>query len=731
MTSAIPADSEDPASVTPDPSIHDLPPDDSSSPTSTPPAVLSEFQEWGQTLLTQVGNAIVMALTNVVTDIEKPFEALATFGEEVLDGSAEGTAALSDWTTLFEGLGDSVTTASELASFLTDLSTGNFGAAFTALEQLIFGSATTAAINTAISSTAVVNTTQNLQGTTSTFPDVASVQELGQWSWDGAIDHTQTAGSGSALAVANGQSNVLLGVPGAVQPGQVVTPQGFVTWSGLTAAGGTSPIQVQLIPWSGTLTPGTPGTPVTPTGCSITSPGASSSTFSGAAVVDGVSWVELTGTYTVPSSGVGFVQLALVVTAAATAGNVNFDDCTDDVAGGFLADLENDITNIIDSFSPGGTSAEFLAGVTGFLGFFGVAPATVASLDVTSFWTFVIDDIINPLNAIETAAENIVGTLAQDAVTGLTDLADAAVNAWDSLFGITPTSSSTPVKAGAVPASSLPNVTIGGVSDTIENHIQAGVDAVANSLGVSTTTGNPTTAITTGLTAIPATNVVGGTGATVTFGAAGAGAYSTNSGESGSTSWSHTIATTDLGVVAATAFKTSSSASFTSSVTYGGVAMTLLGTAESDADPDGGAAFLQLWWLKSPPSGSKTVEFSVTNSEGNSVFLLAGESLSYSASAIGTAVTAFGSGTSLSVSDSSETGHMVVAAMVALSGSVSVDETLSSFSQTSRFSHTGLQLGTSQPAIVMGDAAGASSVAFAATSSTSAVWAAIAVDLSN
>ena len=102
----------------------------------------------------------------------------------------------------------------------------------------------------------------------------------------------------------------------------------------------------------------------------------------------------------------------------------------------------------------------------------------VSSTDVSTIWSNIVTTFINPLGAIE-----------QSAVSGLSTLATDATNAWDSLFGGAPASSSTPI-TGAVAASALPNITIGGVVNSIEGHIQSAVDAIVNTLGVATGSGN-------------------------------------------------------------------------------------------------------------------------------------------------------------------------------------------------------------------------------------------------
>lgn len=315
-------------------------------------------------------------------------------------------------------VGESATKAwTQIEDFIT---TGDWSDLTTAWNDLmlgIFGSSTSLGLVGLIPAPAVVNVTQNLQPVWD-FPDSASVSAAGQWSWDGSQDHTGVTGSGSAKYVCNGALGALRGIPGAVSPSQTVTPTAWVMWSGLSAAGGTSPIQLELIPYSGAGSSLFAGTPVTI--ASVTSPGSSHA------------WEELTGTYTVPSSGVTAVQLRLVVTADATAGSIWWDDCQADLSGGFLADLQSDTNDIINSFAPGGTVGEFQTGVTNLLALFGLTPADVGGATVIdTVWTDVINDIINPLNALEISAINGLAT-ALSALLGTTTfqtLIDSVANA--------------------------------------------------------------------------------------------------------------------------------------------------------------------------------------------------------------------------------------------------------------------------------------------------------------
>jgi hypothetical protein len=754
---------------------------------------------------------------------------------QVLDGyilpGVQPTEQLATWAATFNAI------AADIEAFL---STGNWSdltSAFTSFFQLVFGSNTAPSLFASIAAPVVTDTPASVQ-TVSNFPNAASIQAGGGWSWDPTVTYEGSAGS--LKFVASGVlSPSMRGVMVPVQPGQLVSvPDAVVQWSGLSASG--SPIQIQFVPYSAVSTPGAFGTVVTPgvAGAAVllsevTSPGSSSS------------WVGLTpvtgsgvsaGVYTVPSSGVGFVQIRLVVTAAATAGSVWWNACSDAISGGFLPTLASDFATLQSDFAANNAAfATFLQAALATIEAGGSFSTIVTALEaewmtytttasgLLSSEIFTIQQLLSSLLDINTSTglmsalnvSNVLGSssLGADVQAILDNIANALGHSGtghtlaniESYLGLIPPANVTNVLGGsnlgadvqaivdklsnglgvsgtghtlanllsyieaipntnvtnvlgganlgadltelgtalfgsptvgaAVQYTALPQITIGGITDDIESHIQAAVDAVANTLGVATGSGNPISSINVGLAAIPSSNVVGNTGAAVTFGAAGAGAYSVVTGVStDSISWSHTIATGDLGVIVASGFSigTSSGSSYSSSMTYGGAAMSLLGTVETGGNTSNWCGVLQLWWLKSPPSGSKTVVFTATNTLGNPITSLFGESSSYAASSTGTAVTAFGSGSaSLSVSASSATNHMVVGALLTQGNNVTGTETLSSFSQTSRYSHTGSTVGSGQFAVVMGDGAGASSVTLSATSSSTGGWAGIAVDLSN
>jgi hypothetical protein len=390
------------------------------------------------------------------------------------------------------------------------------------------------------------------------------------------------------------------------------------------------------------------------------------------------------------------------------------------------ADMQAVVDKISNALGSAGTG-HTLANLLSFMG--EIPPANVTSVvsggtNLAADVQGIVDKLANGLGATGTGhtLANLLSYIEAIPQTNVSNLG----NAWTALFG----SSSAPTTGSTVQYPALPSITIGGVATDIESHIQNIVDGIFQSQNGGTTTGNPTSSIVPSLTAIPTSNIVGGAGAAVTFGAVGASAYATHGTSSASTTETHTIAVGDLGVLAVVSYQTNGATTSTSSVTYGGTAMTML--LQKVAGPNSGGGqyvFLEIWWLKSPASGTKTVAVSVSVPTGV-IFALGVDTASYAASKVGTVNYAAGSGSaSLSMSTSSATGHMVLGAFAVIENSGGF--TLSSFTQTSRYNEIGSGTGNGW-GMVFGDAAGASTVTFGVTSSSSAVWwIGITVELTN
>lgn len=257
------------------------------------------------------------------------------------------------------------------------------------------------------------------------------------------------------------------------------------------------------------------------------------------------------------------------------------------------------------------------------------------------------------------------------------------------------------------------------------------IDGIFDASNGGATTGNPVTSVVTSLTAIPASNIIGTTGAAVAFGAVGAANFSVTSSSTMTLSEVHSILSTDLGVLVFVSYFGGATTTFGTTVTYGGVAMTQVGPAQqSGTFSGGGALFLEVWWLKSPPTGAQTVTAVTTRVSGaaSNVIAMALDSVSYLASKISSITAYTGGGSSpISMTKSSSTGKMLVGGFAL--GNTASPLTQSSFSQTSHWA----QVYNTNLAAALGDANGASSVTFSevVNSPTTTQWVGYIVELSN
>jgi hypothetical protein len=290
--------------------------------------------------------------------------------------------------------------------------------------------------------------------------------------------------------------------------------------------------------------------------------------------------------------------------------------------------------------------------------------------------------------------------------------------------------STTSGAATTIPKSSLPQVNIGGVSNTIEGHLQSVVDNAMQALTGGTATGFTPAALNTagsGLLAIPAGNIVGNlSGGVVTYGATGAGnTQSSVTYGASPLSWSHTIGASDNYVVVAVAYGVTNTNTPSCAATYGGTSMSSLGRVYC-----GGSSyvFLHLFGLSSPKSGAQTV--TVTPNSGFGIYGIAANSVSMSNWAQTSAEVTVGqtASTSLSQTISSATNHLVVQAFCYFDSSANT-ASIASYNQTSRYNSGAVTPGYAF-ALVLGTAAGASSVSFTATGSGgTANYCAAGVDL--
>lgn len=247
------------------------------------------------------------------------------------------------------------------------------------------------------------------------FEGAVSFNQTAGWVWDSTVYfESSTVMPGSAKVTADGGVHALRSNPIDVSGGQKITPTPHVLTDGLICTG--TPIQLHVITYrAGAQVAVIPLMAM------------------GAAVGATTGWVNppalskagtMTATYTIPNDGtVDSIVLRLVLDSTATVGAVHFGSVPTIIEGGLIADIQTDTKNIIDSFAPGGTSDEFLTGVTQFLAIFNLTPDDVGgAVAIDAVWTSIITGIINPLNALTVQAENIIGDIEVAAINGLTDL---------------------------------------------------------------------------------------------------------------------------------------------------------------------------------------------------------------------------------------------------------------------------------------------------------------------
>lgn len=212
----------------------------------------------------------------------------------------------------------------------------------------------------------------------------------------------------------------------------------------------------------------------------------------------------------------------------------------------------------------------------------------------------------------------------------------------------------------------------------------------------------------------------------IAYNAIGA-AYSTTSGGSTiSGSWTHTAsagADVFVAVVTVSSGGISSVTAYTRSATYGGATMTSLGAANPQISGSY-YGWTELFHLARVPGGAQTVSISASGGSGTIDQTIA-NSVSYlHVGPLSSAITNSGTTTSMSSgSIPSATGQLVVQVF----GAGGYTESASGYNQTTRYSNS-LTGGAADCDIILGDAPGASTVSFAATTSGSTYqWSSVAV----
>lgn len=353
---------------------------------------------------------------------------------------------------------------------------------------------------------------------------------------------------------------------------------------------------------------------------------------------------------------------------------------------------------------------------------------------------------------LSTSIENALGggSLGEDLGDLATTLMGAATSAGQVLttaietplggsdLGADLTAVATTLFGAATTASQVLGSAVSGLESTgndIVTDVQHGIDYLVNIFTGGGSSGNAPAAIAAAAAAIPHRNIVppvAGTG-TITHDASSNGTPVTGTSTTLSiTPWSHTVdATADYLIVRVAVEIGSPSNFFMPNPTFGSQAMSLL-TSEPSTALSGCRADVLIFGLANPTAGTGSISVSASGNDGTPIYAMQAAADSYiGVGSIGITPVTAGANGSPSQVVSSATDHLVVQALAVIANTT---ETLSSYSQTSRYnpgSTSNSSAGAKYLAMLAGDGAGASSVTLSATASftTTNEWASAAVDL--
>lgn len=205
----------------------------------------------------------------------------------------------------------------------------------------------------------------------------------------------------------------------------------------------------------------------------------------------------------------------------------------------------------------------------------------------------------------------------------------------------------------------------------------------------------------------------------VIFDALGAG----SAGSGSSRSWTETIGSSAGSILVMGSVVSTSTPITSISATVGSTPMTALSGSPFLFFSSSGTRYdyIYAFKLSSPPTGSQTI---TVNFAGGSPFTATANSISYTdTSGFGAPITNSGSGTALSISDSSSIGQRV--AVLFSTDATGTGLAIASFNKTSRWSQT--YVASSNRPTLLGDAAGPGALNFAGTCATSGAWGAMAI----
>ena len=259
---------------------------------------------------------------------------------------------------------------------------------------------------------------------------------------------------------------------------------------------------------------------------------------------------------------------------------------------------------------------------------------------------------------------------------------------------------------------------------------QAIIDGINQAVNGGSATGAPASSVVTNLQTVPEQNVAitnpsGQNNVTPdAVGSAFTSVVGSTSGIGGS--WSHTVGPLANYMLVFVTWMQYSATKAAVTVTCGGKPMASLGYRQLYT-----SEFVQVFALSGPGLGSQSLSVSVVDSgPSGAVYIVAANSVSYvNVASVGLVPTTNGAASNLSQSVSSAANRLVAHAFSVFYAGAG--ETLSGYNKTQRYNSGSLNNGQSL-CLLIGDSAGAASVAFSATASNTGsgeFWAGIAVDL--
>ena len=314
---------------------------------------------------------------------------------------------------------------------------------------------------------------------------------------------------GSAKGTANGTKLYMLSNPISVADGDAMAMSIWVEWASLVTSGSSpAPIRLEAQPYY-------QGSPLAAVVLQAETTPATNS-----------SWVQLSGTYTVPTS-VDTIYLQPVVDTTATSGTVWFDDGSVKKAGalagatGLVDFVENLLTNMFGSNILG---TELIQGIIPALdALWGKTIHGGLISGITTIEQNIVDAIRNAIlggtstgNLVSTI-ETVLGEIPALNILGITggatlaqDLQSIADGIFQAIHGGTSTGnliSTIKTALGIIPGGNVL-----GITGTVAADLQSIADGIYQAIHGGTSTGNLISTIKTQLGIIPGANILGITG---------------------------------------------------------------------------------------------------------------------------------------------------------------------------------------------------------------------------